>query len=52
MSYTHVVPAFDEVNFVEQASGEEQLLVGSGPDIGVVEPELVVSSEQDKPRCI
>jgi hypothetical protein len=52
MSYAHVVPAFEEVDVVEQASGEEQSSVGSGPDVGVVEPELVVSSEQDKPRCI
>jgi hypothetical protein len=52
MSYARVVPAFEEVDVVERASGEEQSLVGSGPDVGVVEPELVISSEQDKPRCI
>jgi hypothetical protein len=52
MSYAHVVPAFEEVNVVEQAFGEEQSPVGSGSDIGVVEPELVVSLEQGKPRCI
>jgi hypothetical protein len=52
MSYSHVVPAFEEVDVVEQASGEGLSLVGSGPDVGVVEPELVVSSEQGKPRCI
>jgi hypothetical protein len=52
MSYARVVPAFEEVDVVEQASGEEQSPVGSGPDVRVVEPELVVSSEQGKPRCI
>jgi hypothetical protein len=52
MSCSHVVPAFKEVDFVEQASGEELSSVGYGPDVGVVEPELVVSSEQGKPRCI
>jgi hypothetical protein len=26
--------------------------VGSGPDVGVVKPEQVISSEQDKPQCI
>jgi hypothetical protein len=52
MSYSHVVPAFEEVDVVEQASGEGLSLVGSGPDVGVVEPEPVVSSEQGKPRCI
>jgi hypothetical protein len=51
MSYACVVPAFEEVNVVEQASEEEQTPVGSGPDVGV-EPELVVSSEQGKPWCI
>jgi hypothetical protein len=40
------------IDVVEQASGEEQSPVGSGPDVGVAEPELVVSSEQGKPRCI
>jgi hypothetical protein len=52
MSYAHVVPAFEEVDVVEQASGEEESLVGSGLDVGVVEPELVVSSEKGKPQCI
>jgi hypothetical protein len=52
MSYSRVVSAFEEIDFVEQASREEQSPVGSGPDIGVVEPEPVVSSEQGKPRCI
>jgi hypothetical protein len=52
MSYSRVVSAFEEVNVVEQASREEQSSVGSGPDIGVVEPEPVVSSEQGKPLCI
>jgi hypothetical protein len=52
MSYARVVPAFEEVNFVEQASGEELLSVDFGPDVGVVEPEPVISSEQGKPRCI
>jgi hypothetical protein len=49
MSYSRIVPAFEEVSVVEQASGEELSSVGSGPDVGVIEPELVVSSEQDKP---
>jgi hypothetical protein len=52
MSYSRVISAFEEVNVVEQASGEEQSLVGSGPDVGVVEPKPVVSSEQGKPWCI
>jgi hypothetical protein len=52
MSYSRVVSAFEEVNVVEQAFGEEQSSVGSGPDVGVVEPEPVVSSEQGKLRCI
>jgi hypothetical protein len=52
MSYARVVPAFEEVDVVEQASGEEQSPVGFGPDVGVVEPEPVVSSEQGKHRCI
>jgi hypothetical protein len=34
MSYARVVPAFEEVNFVEQASGEELLSVDFGPDVG------------------
>jgi hypothetical protein len=49
MSYSRVVPPFEEVNVVEQAFGEEQSSVGSRPDVGVVEPESVVSSEQGKP---
>jgi hypothetical protein len=52
MLYYRIVPAFEEVDVVEQASTEEQSPVGSVPDVGVVEPELVVSSEQGKPRCI
>jgi hypothetical protein len=52
MLYSRIVPAFEEVDVVEQASGEEQSPVGSRPDVGVVEPEPVVSSEQGKPRCI
>jgi hypothetical protein len=52
MSYFRVVPAFEEVDFVEQASRGEQSPVGSGPDVEVVEPEPVVSPEQGKPRCI
>jgi hypothetical protein len=52
MLFARVVLAFEEVDVVEQASRGEQSLVGSGPDVGVVEPELVVSSEQGKPRCI
>jgi hypothetical protein len=38
MSYARVVPAFEEVSVVEQASGEELSSVGSRPDVGVVEP--------------
>jgi hypothetical protein len=52
MSYARVVSAFEEVDVVEQASGEEKSSVGSRPDVGVVEPEPVVSSEVGKPRCI
>jgi hypothetical protein len=52
MSYSHVVPIFEEVNVVEQASGEQQSSVGSGLDVGIVEPEPVVLSEQGKPLCI
>jgi hypothetical protein len=52
MLYSRIVPAFEEVDVVEQASGEEQSPVGYGSNVRVVEPELVVSSEQDKPRCI
>jgi hypothetical protein len=52
MSYARVVPAFEEVSVVEQTAGEELSLVGSGPDVGVIAPEPVVSSEQGKPRCI
>jgi hypothetical protein len=52
MSYSRIVFAFEEVDFVEQASGEELLSVGSGSDVEVVEPEPVVSSEQGKPRYI
>jgi hypothetical protein len=48
MLYCRLVPAFEEVEVVEQVSGEEQSPVGSGPDVGVVEPELVISSEQGK----
>jgi hypothetical protein len=49
MLYARVVPAFEEVDVVEQVSGGELSSVGSGPEVGVVEPELVVSSEQGKP---
>jgi hypothetical protein len=52
MFYARVVSAFEEVGVVEQVSGEELSSVGSGPEVGVVEPELVVSSEQGKPQCI
>jgi hypothetical protein len=52
MSYSRLVPAFEDVDFVEQACGEELSSVGSGPDVGVVEPELVVSSEQGKPHLL
>jgi hypothetical protein len=52
MLYSRIVPTFEEVNVVEQASGEEQSPVGSAPDIGVVEPEPVVSFEQGKPWYI
>jgi hypothetical protein len=49
MSYSRVVLAFEEVSVAEQATREELSSVGSGPDVGVVEPEPVVSSEQGKP---
>jgi hypothetical protein len=52
MFYTRVVPAFEEVEVAEQASEEELSSVGSGPKVGVIESESVVSSEQGKPRCI
>jgi hypothetical protein len=52
MLYARVVPAFKEVDVVEQASGEELSSVGSGLDVGVVEPKPVVLFEQGKPRCI
>jgi hypothetical protein len=52
MLYARVVPAFEEVDVVEQVSGEELSSVGSGPEVGVSEPESVVSLEQGKPRCI
>jgi hypothetical protein len=51
MLYTHVVPAFEEVEVSEQVFGEE-LSVGSGPEVGVFESESVVMLEQGKPRCI
>jgi hypothetical protein len=49
MLYARVVPVFEEVDVVEQVSGEEQLPVGFGSDVRVGEPELVISSEQGKP---
>jgi hypothetical protein len=49
MSYSRIVSAFKEVDFIEQASGEELSSVGSRPNVGVVEPKPVVSSEQGKP---
>jgi hypothetical protein len=49
MSYARVVPAFEEVSVIEQASREEMSSVGSGSDVGVVKPEPVVLSEQGKP---
>jgi hypothetical protein len=52
MLYARVVPAFEEVDVGEQVSGEELSSVGSGPEVGVFEPESVVASEQGKPRCI
>jgi hypothetical protein len=52
MSYFRIVLTFEEVDVVEQASGEELSSVGSRPDVEVVEPEPVVSSKQGKPRCI
>jgi hypothetical protein len=52
MLYTRIVPAFEEVEVGEQVSGEELSSVGSGPEVGVFEPESVVASEQGKPRCI
>jgi hypothetical protein len=51
MSYARVVPAFEEVNVVEQASGEELSLVGSRPDIGVVEPEPVSRLSKASPSA-
>jgi hypothetical protein len=47
-----MVSAFEEVDFVEQASREELSSVGFEPDVGVVEPELIISSEQGMPQCI
>jgi hypothetical protein len=47
-----VVPAFEEVEVAEQASGEELSSVGSGPKVGVLESESFVSLEQGKTRCI
>jgi hypothetical protein len=52
MLYAHVVPAFEEVDVGGQVSREELSSVGSGPEVGVFEPELAVSLEQGKPRCI
>jgi hypothetical protein len=52
MLYTRVVPAFEEVDIAEQASGEELSSVGSGPEVGVLESASVVALEQGKPRCI
>jgi hypothetical protein len=52
MFHTRVVPAFEEVEVGEQVSGEELSSVGSGPEVGVFEPESVVTSEQGKPQCI
>jgi hypothetical protein len=52
MLYARVVPAFEEVDIVEQVSREELSSVGSGPEVRVFEPELVVSSEQGKSQCI
>jgi hypothetical protein len=49
MSYSRVSPVFEEVNVVEQASREEQSSVGSRPNVGVVGPEPVVSTDQGKP---
>jgi hypothetical protein len=50
--YARVVPAFEEVEVGEQVSGEELSSLGSRPEVRVFEPELTVSSEQGKPRCI
>jgi hypothetical protein len=52
MLCTRVVPAFEEVEVAEQASGEELSSVGSGPEVRVCESESFVSSEQGKPWCI
>jgi hypothetical protein len=52
MLYARVVPAFEEVDVGEQVFGEELSSVGSGPEVGVFEPEKVIVSEQGKPRCI
>jgi hypothetical protein len=52
MLYARVVSVFEEVDVGEQVSGEELSSVGSGPEVGVFEPELAISSDQGKPRCI
>jgi hypothetical protein len=52
MLYARVVPAFELVDVGEQVSGEELSSVGFGSEVGVFEPELAVSLEQGKPRCI
>jgi hypothetical protein len=49
MLYARVVSAFEEVDVVEQVSGEEMSSVGSGPEVRVFEPKLAVSLEQGKP---
>jgi hypothetical protein len=49
MLYARVVLAFEEVEVGDQVSGEELSSVGSGPEVGVFEPELVISSEQGNP---
>jgi hypothetical protein len=52
MLYARVVPAFEEVDVGEQVFGEELSSVGSGPEVGVFEPELAILLEQGKPRYI
>jgi hypothetical protein len=52
MLCARVVSAFEEVDVGEQVSREELSSVGSGPEVGVFEPELAISSEQGKPRYI
>jgi hypothetical protein len=51
MPYSRVVPVFEEVNVVEQASGEEQPQVEFGPDVCVANPEPIFLADQGKPSA-